>query len=29
MEYLLSKDKFMDGSFIKDVVVGCYVNVLL
>lgn len=29
MEYLLAKDKFMDESFIKDVVVGCYVNVLL
>ena len=29
MEYLLAKDKFMDESFIKDFLVGCYVNVVL
>lgn len=29
MEYLLAKDKDIDESFLKDIVVGCYVKVML
>ena len=29
MEYLLAKDKYVDEGFLKDIVVSCYMKVLL